>query len=383
MEVLTSQELRTMIQNAEGPCISIYMPTHRTGVETREDPTRLKDLMRQADERLADSGLSSRETDALLKPLEETVEDAGFWMHAEDGLALLVSPEQFHAFRVPMSFDERLVIANRFHIKPLLPLITGDGEFYVLAISQNRVRLLRCTRFSVHEVPLKDTQTSLAESLRYDDRERQLQFHTLGKSGRGRGHAEFHGHGGGVNDHDADLVRFAHQIDSGVMEALNNSGALPILAGAEPLVSAYREVSKCRHIAKEGLKGNMDSASATDLQARAWPIFAAHLQYVRQSKVERYRELRGTGLTSNQVSDIVPFSYYGRIQTLFVALDEEDWGVFDDRTMQIGLDAQYAWQHQDLLDLAASYTFINGGEVYGVPLSEVPDDARAAAILRY
>jgi hypothetical protein len=42
-----------------------------------------------------------------------------------------------------------VVVTDRFHIKPLLPLLSGDGRFYVLALSQSEVRLLQGTRYSV------------------------------------------------------------------------------------------------------------------------------------------------------------------------------------------------------------------------------------------
>ena len=45
-----------------------------------------------------------------------------------------------------LHFDELMVVAPGFHVMPLLALLTGDGLFYVLALSQNQVRLLAGTR---------------------------------------------------------------------------------------------------------------------------------------------------------------------------------------------------------------------------------------------
>jgi hypothetical protein len=45
-----------------------------------------------------------------------------------------------------------VIVSERFHVKPLLPLLSGDGRFYVLALSQNEIRLLQGTRYSVEQV---------------------------------------------------------------------------------------------------------------------------------------------------------------------------------------------------------------------------------------
>lgn len=34
-------DLRRLVESVEGPCVSIYVPTHRAGPEIREDPIRL------------------------------------------------------------------------------------------------------------------------------------------------------------------------------------------------------------------------------------------------------------------------------------------------------------------------------------------------------
>ena len=58
-----------------------------------------------------------------------------------------------------------MVVTDNFHIKPLLPLFTGDGHFYILALSQNEVRLLSGTRYSVSEVEIGQVGGSLAEAI--------------------------------------------------------------------------------------------------------------------------------------------------------------------------------------------------------------------------
>ncbi len=49
MDVLKKADLEELLEHASNPCISIYMPTHRASVETRQDPIRLKNLLRECE----------------------------------------------------------------------------------------------------------------------------------------------------------------------------------------------------------------------------------------------------------------------------------------------------------------------------------------------
>ncbi|MDO8786314.1 MAG: hypothetical protein Q7J12_08865, partial [Syntrophales bacterium] len=89
-------------------------------------------------------------------------------------------------------------LADRFHIKPLLPILRGDERFYLLALSQNEVRLLEGSRHSVREVDLKTLPKSLAAPLQYDVPERKIRFYSshVGASGAGNRSPIISGHGG-------------------------------------------------------------------------------------------------------------------------------------------------------------------------------------------
>ena len=65
---------------------------------------------------------------------------------------------------------------DRFHLKPLLPLLTGDGRFYVLAVSQNAVRLLQGTRHSIHEIRPELMPKSFADATHFWGKEREQDF---------------------------------------------------------------------------------------------------------------------------------------------------------------------------------------------------------------
>ena len=140
----------------QGPCVSIFMPMHRSGPETQQDPIRFKNLLREAEERLITQGLPAPEAKQLLESAQKLLQGDLFHQHQNDGLAMFLSVEMFRYYLLPFVFKELVIITHRFHIKPLLPLLSGDGRYFVLALSQNKIRLLQSTHYSVSELDVAD-----------------------------------------------------------------------------------------------------------------------------------------------------------------------------------------------------------------------------------
>ena len=57
MNLLSGDELKTLMERQEGLCVSIFMPTHRKGTETQQNQIRYKNLLRKAEEQLIQSEL--------------------------------------------------------------------------------------------------------------------------------------------------------------------------------------------------------------------------------------------------------------------------------------------------------------------------------------
>jgi len=244
VDLITKDDLRILMKEQNRLCISIFMPTHRAAKETQQDRIRLKNLLTEAEKTLISVDPSKVN---LLKPAQNLLQESPFWWYQSDGLALFLSSGVFLYYRVPLNFNELVVVIDRFHLKPLLPLLSGDGRFYILAVSQNEVRLFQCTRHSISELHPVSMPESAAEALRYDDPEKQLQFHTGTSIGRGKRPAIFHGHGVGTNDTRENMLRYFRQIDKGIRELLHDEEVPLIFAGVDYLFS---DLQKSQQLSK-------------------------------------------------------------------------------------------------------------------------------------
>jgi len=382
MNLFSIDELKTLLEKPSGSCVSIYMPTHRMGTTTQQDPIRFKNLMRQAEELLVGGGMRGQAARDLLEQAKK-LDNSEFWQYQSDGLAIFISTNVFRYYCLPVNFEELVVVTDRFHFKPLLPLLTGDGKFYILALSQNDVRLLQGTRYSVSEVDLEDVPQSIAEALKYDDPEKQFQFHTGTSQVGGDRAGMFHGQGAGNDEQKDRLLRYFRKVSGGLEELLKNQRSPLVLAGVDYLLPIYKEANNYPHLMEDGITGNPEELKAEELHSSAWEIMQPYFEQAEQEVVSRYQELAGTGQTANNIQEVVSAAYYQRIESLFVPVGVQQWGLFNPSTSEIQLHQEQESGDEDLMDFAAIHTVLNGGTVYAVEPEKVPGDAPLAAVFRY
>ena len=382
MQIFIKNELSTLATSRQGPFVSIYMPTHRIPMEIQQDRLRLKNLLRQAEDALIARGLRSPDAKALLEPAEKLLLQTLFWKGQKDGLAVFLAPGFVRYYPLPVDFPELVIVGERFHLKPLLTLV-GGGEFYILALSQNQVRFFQAFPFSVSELEVEGVPRSLNEALKYDDPQKQLQFHTGTQKITGDRAAMFHGHGVGTDDAKSNLLRFFQQVDRGLHAVLREEQAPLVVAGVEFLLPIYREANSYGNLLGEGVLGNPEGLSPEELHQRALKVVSPYVQQNREEAQAKYWQLAGTGKASHDLREIAPAAYHGRIESLFVAFGVQEWGTFNPKTASVHLIPQTEPDAEDLLDFAALHTLLQGGRVFSMEAEEVPDGPPVAAVFRY
>jgi hypothetical protein len=165
-------------------------------------------------------------------------------------------------------------------------LLRPDGLFYILALSQNQVRLLHGTRHTVSAVDRAHAPRNLADALRFDGKEKQTQIYAAIRAmGRpsGEGPVVYMGRGAVTGDPKTDSLRYFHQIDDGLREWLGSSQAPVVLAGVEYLHPPYREANSYLHLVETGLPGNPEDLWPDEPHARAWKLSArARFKWARR-----------------------------------------------------------------------------------------------------
>lgn len=362
---------------ARPPVASIYLPTLVTG-DTEQNRIMFKNLLRQAEDKLVAEGLRVPEARELLAPGEGLLNNNDFWQHQSNGLAAFFSRGLFRSYRVPLDLKGTVMTGKRCYVKPLLTLLHGDGTFYVLALSQNQARFLQCTRDSQRQVPVEGMPVSLAEVLRYDEPEKQQQMHTTGP-----GPAVFHGQGV-AEDYDKDgILRYFQQVHSGLHPILKDEKAPLVLAAVDYLQAIFRQAGNYRGLVEPGIAGNPDLMADADLRRQAWKIIEPLYGKAVMDALDRYGLAATRGLGIGDVRDAVLAGYDRNIETLIIAKDLRQWGIFREDSHEVELADETAPDAQDLVELASVFTLIEDGEVFAIAAGEIPGGTPVAGIRRY
>ncbi len=382
MDVITRQELSTLLNSENGLHVSLYLPTHRTSQEAPQDRTRLKNLLRKAEERLQEQGLRRTKVQEIIEPAWELVRDGSVLEFRSDGAGLFFKENFRKAYRLPIRVPELVTTGITFHLNPLLPLFTNDGRFYILALSAHKVRLLQCTPTSCSPVNLAGIPQSLEEALAYDDPEKQMQSHTAGRHSAGS--MIFHGNAVGVDDEKDRRLRFFQILAKKLESLLQNEDAPLILAAVEYLFPLYRQANRYPHLLEEGIPGNPEHVSDEELHKKALPIVQQLFQKTQERAEERFRQLAGTGQTSTNIREILPSASFGRVETLFVVPGKQLWGNFDRETGTVTINnEEKSPRGEDLINRVVLETLRNHGRVFLVPAQESLGLTEAGAIFRY
>lgn len=381
IDLIEMRELRRLAE-ASGPyCVSIYLPTPRSGDAELQNPIRYKNLVAQVRREMDSLGVRDKEIDDLLSAATALHDDAAFWASTADGLAVFIDTDRMWTYRLADPVDELAVVAERFHLASLLPSVSTGNVFYVLALSRHQVRLLRGSRTTVQQLALRTIPASLPEALRFDDREPQLQSHARNRTGVGDVVATFHGQGAGKDTGTVDLTRFLTMVDVGFREIVGDSRAPLVLAGVDEVIAHFRKLSKYSHIVDGGVVGSPDQLESQEIHDRAWPLVEPRLQ--RDQSDARTAIASGSTRTLTSLTGAVAAAHDGRIESLFVPMGHRHWGTYDADLRTVTAHDRRQPGDLDLFDAAAISTLTHGGDVFVVPESDIPGDAAVAAALRY
>lgn len=377
-DLLTRTELERLASDGPGRHVSIYLPTHRAGRETEGDRLRLKSLLNSLEHVLAEDGVTNGDVERLLAPAWEVHGDGMFWRYNAEGLALFLREgEEVRTARLPFTVPELVTVGEQFVTSPALPVL-GDEHFLVLTLSHKRVRLLRGNQAGLQQLEVPAMPASFEDVFAPDE---------AGSNAMGRpvspgraGPSVYYGTGGpDGTEKKQEMAEFFREVDHGAHEALRHRHEPLLLAGLPEWVAAYREASRYRHVAPEALERNPDELDEQGLHEQVWPLVRERVARGDQEQVDRLMSRRGTGLGTTDLPEVVRAAREGRVDTLLLARDG-CWAGHAEGNADpvVRLDGSDPCEQVEEA-VAASLTTSAAVRV----LDELPDDALAAAVLRY
>lgn len=374
-----------LLADHQAPCLSLYQPTHRAFPDRQQDPIRFRNLVEEL-QRSLEKTHSEESIAALLRPFRELQENEEFWTHNLEGLAVFGGPDLFRVFRLQRRVPALAVVAQSFHLKPLVRINQSAERYQVLCLDRNKVRLFEGSRDALDEVDLADSvPRTLEDALGTEMTDKNQSGLTEGFSGPGeRGRAMRHGPSGKQDDIDMDRDRYFLAVDKAITECHSRPSGLPLILAALPEYKGhFHRISHNPYLLPHGIDLNPGALNVDQLREQSWKVMQPQFQKRLEGFIEEYGESVGHGLGSDDPVEIGHATIENRVSMLLVEADRHLPGRLDPETG----DSQPAKSEDpnvdDLLDDLMECTLKHGGEVLVVPPERMPSKTGVAAIYRF
>ena len=370
-----------MIFKEDGPLISLYQPTHKSFPDNKQDTIVFKNLLRVIETSLKQIATDDL-TDSIMKPFYELKEDTAFWSNTSEGIAVLASQNKCIVFILHNPVKEFAVVANSFHIKPLIKAFQSTENHQLLGLSRENFTLYQGNRYGFEEIVVKKgTPRTMKEVLGDQLSESYLSHGSYAGSG---GPTMYHGHGDVKHEIDKDTEKYFRYVDSYVFENYSKTSKLPlILVSLTEYHSEFKRLSNNPYLLEEGINKSIDSLDLDEIQNRAGSIIEAINMEKIQKLAESYAESESKSLGSSDLEQVAKAAYESRVETILIEEDIIVPGKIEEKTGKVKLGDIDSPDCDDILDDLAELVLSGGGTVFVLPKEKMPGTTGIAAIFRY
>jgi hypothetical protein len=368
LDIPTNEQFTRLAQTRADACLSIYLPTTTLPIEIDASRIELNNLLKAADAQLMEASFDKRRQAALREHVENLIDDDEFWRFQARSLAVFATPDQIQTFRLANQLPARVEVSDRYFIKPLLRAVTFPHTAYVLALSENGVRLVEMfAEGPPVSVPVPDMPRDAASAVG------KSSINDRSPSGRIQG----------SEGKKVLLTQYARKVDAALRPILAGTRISLFLAAAEPIASIYHSVSSSVDLVSGTIAGNPDRLTDAQLAEAARPaldgVYARRLAELRELFEKRLSEGRAT----TDLAEAARAAAFGMIEGMALDIDAVVPGTYDESTGQITLTSGESLDTHGVVDAVAARALATGANVIGVRKADLPGDGYLAAILRY
>lgn len=347
--------------------VSIYLATTPLSRETEQSRVTLNNLVKNAVKQLTEAGVEKAKIQSLQQQFDDLMADKEFWDFQANSLAILATPESLRTYRLANKLQSSVEVADRFHLKPLLRALTFAHSAYILALSENAVRLIQVSP----DLPAKEVAVPNLPNDAADATNKLIDKDHSGTGHRPSGQA-----------HTTYLANYVRKVNNALRPLLLHNPNPLILAATQPLDGIFRTQTRLK-VLPASINGNPDKVSAADLAASARPILDKHYQSQIDDFKELFTERTGQNRTTTDISDAARLATFGGLERLLVDIEGVVVGTVDEETGEVSFAGENDAIQYGIVDEISCRALRTGAKVMAVRKSDIPGGHDLAAIARY
>ncbi|WP_310991060.1 hypothetical protein [Aequorivita marina] len=342
-------------------CVTIIMTTHRTKPDYLNDSTALKNLIKEAENRLL-ADTDKRSAQSLVEKLHKL---AGEIDHSQnlESLMLFVNDDVAEYTRLPIKVEDRVVIDHTFATRDLIRAMHLETHYYILVLSQENIRLIEAMNDKVVQefgkpFPIENTQFFSRNRAANAIASKQTSL----------------------------IAEYFNQADKKVNE-LRKANPLPVLiCGLEENHNEYLKVADKKHsIFDVFLNKNKINDPVHSIVEESWEIVKDYVLKINNERKEDLKKAVGENKFLSDTNEIWTAISEGKIQTLFI-----EQGLFQPAVIKDG-EISYVNEEDrtntgvidDIYDEMIEANMNFGGDVVFLPKGELTNFNGFGAVTRY
>ena len=353
-------QLLKLANETNSPCITIAFNTHRTIPDNQQDPIKLKNLVKEAEQRLLEN-YTKRDIAEVLEKLEALPDQLEVHKNIES-LHIYVSKDTFEFIRtnIPVT-NEGVWVDDTFHIRPLIKAMNRVTEYLVLYLTKKGVHLY---------VAINDSIVREIENDDFPYTENNYNLSHLFSE---------------TDDHTNKIREFYNQVDKAVQRA-NPEGSLQclVISTDDNYGSFIAEADN-----PSTYLGNISTDFNSPTQKNefmevAGEFIQKYQQNNRTKSIEEMNEAVGKGLVLTDLEEIYQAAIDGRGDLLIVHQDfQQPVKMKDERTFDLVDDASEPGVLDDIISTIAWEVISKKGKAIFTGQDEIKDLGNVVLRTRY
>lgn len=355
MDALLQKLLNTQ---GEG-CVTIIAGTHRVRTGIKQDELVVKNLAREAEERLL-AQYEKSFAEPIIQNIHKAIASIDFSRNFE-ALMIFAGPALSEYITLSTEVKNRVVIDKTFATRDLIRAISETPSYYVLVLSRKRARLIEAHGDKAIE---ERGQPFPIENQDYERLRSQLPPDRLTTSA---------------------VEGFFRQVDKAVVSVLKNKMRPLIVAAGVRNYALFEKICSTPEVIIGNIPLKSDEHKAHAVVAEAWPLAVKMLQEYNKGRIKELEKAISSGKFLNDYNEVWEALVSGRGRVLFVKKGFHQPAIFTNGRLalveKVVKDANGVVE--DIIDEMIEQALAHGGEVVYVIGSELDSYNGIALVVRY
>lgn len=349
MQELTLKDLEVLNSTSTGPMLSLYLSVETSLHDQKTMKQRWTELINKAEFFLLKDYARS-EVDEFLRALRDEKPYIEKIENLDKGIVVFHSKDDFRGatgfLKVQSEISDFIVVADSFHIKPLLRIKSNLSGFFIVSMSSRAINVMIENQGHFVRIDSYRNEPGLLSKEKKESKD----FFT-------------------------DSAQELNKLFSAYR--------LPIiLVGVRNHVSHMRKNLKQAMLLEEAVVGNVEKMKADELAERVYKIMEPYYFKLEEKIKFEVEKAQKNNLLITYLEDIALTASLGKVKKLFVVENKHVWGSMNIENGDISITPrQQNSKDDDLLDDLSQLVLSKGGEVVVVRDSDFFDGHYAVAIV--